>query len=98
MMLEYKISGNNTVLFYFYTAFTVHFLIYIKYKFQQIHYIYGHTLSHHVTSYHPACFDVNPSSSGVHFYHCLHKIKRCTMNDSLQNICSLSDSDVTVQV
>jgi hypothetical protein len=53
---------------------------------------------HTITPYHPTCFHVNPSPSGVHFYHCLHKIKRCTMNDSLRNICSLSNSDVTAQV
>jgi hypothetical protein len=33
-----------------------------------MHCIYEETLSHHVTSYHPASFDVNPSSSGVLFY------------------------------
>jgi hypothetical protein len=32
---------------HFYTAFTVHFLTYIKNKYQQMHYIYEETLLYH---------------------------------------------------
>jgi hypothetical protein len=69
IFLPYCYSTNLHYIFFIFTLFPPCISIYTtNISHQQMHYFYVKTLLYHTTSYHPTCFDVNTSSSGVHSY------------------------------